>query len=310
MHGFRVQAMFAYVAAALGHCKLITEEDSGIFFDGVGDLRRPDFRVLIRDGSQFLVEVKSFREKNAWKPYSFKRTYLDKVQMYAVALGIPLKFAIYWSCWNIWTLVDASRLDQSGPKVELPLTEAIKINEMNALGDSMVGTVPPLSIRLHADRSKPRTVSSSGEVPFTIGRVSLHSGSKEIRDENESKIAWFLMLHGKWNELEKTAKIDGNQLDHMELSVTPEESSAEQQGFDLVGNMSQMISIQFLNATSDGNEIRSLAPSIDVNQLGVLIPHDYKGKALHLWRFHQIQPNFDVAAETEISEQDAGGKRE
>src|SRR4051812_31435077 len=61
VHGFRIQTMFAYFAAALRGCKLITEEDSGDFFSS-DDLKRPDFRVLPQDGEEFFVEVKNFNQ--------------------------------------------------------------------------------------------------------------------------------------------------------------------------------------------------------------------------------------------------------
>jgi hypothetical protein len=299
LHGFRVQSMFAYVAAALGHSTIISEEDSGIFFDGVGGLRQPDFRIVVLDGTKFLVEVKNFHEKNSHKPYIFKKPYLDAICLYAEEMGIPLKFAIYWSRWSIWTLVDSSRLDRSSLRTELPLTVAVKLNEMNILGDSMVGTKPPLALRLHADPTKPRLVSKSGEAPFTIGRVSLHSGDAEVTDEAEKKLTWFLMLNGKWTDVRQTAKVDGDLLEFMEISAAPEETT-EGQGFEIVGTMSQMISNQYLRATSKEGVIRSLAPQVNANELGVIIPRDYEGEALHLWRLH-VAPNFEDIDETNAS---------
>src|SRR5205809_169365 len=64
LHGFRVESMFAYVAAAMGSCQLISEEDAGLFLEATGDLRRPDFRIITLDSSQMLVEVKNFHQKN------------------------------------------------------------------------------------------------------------------------------------------------------------------------------------------------------------------------------------------------------
>src|SRR4051812_16046128 len=64
IHGFRIQTMFAYVAAALGGCKIITEEDAGDFFVDSDDLKRPDFRILTNDGKQIFVEVKNFYSSN------------------------------------------------------------------------------------------------------------------------------------------------------------------------------------------------------------------------------------------------------
>jgi len=42
IHGFRTQTMFAYVAAALGQCELICEEDAGDFYSRRNGIRRPD----------------------------------------------------------------------------------------------------------------------------------------------------------------------------------------------------------------------------------------------------------------------------
>lgn len=59
VHGFRVESMFAHIAAALGELKIINEEDSGILFS-IQEVRRPDFRVLSRSGDQYFIEVKNF----------------------------------------------------------------------------------------------------------------------------------------------------------------------------------------------------------------------------------------------------------
>ena len=127
--------MFSYLAAALGNCALITEEDSGTFFDTIGTLTRPDFRLITRDNQQMLIEVKNHHEKNVPQPYSFTESYLESVTRYAELMGLPLKFAIYWSRWNTWTLTDASRLSQKGGKIQLTFPDALKMNEMATLGD-------------------------------------------------------------------------------------------------------------------------------------------------------------------------------
>ncbi len=50
VHGFRVEAMFAHIAAALGESKIINEEDAGTFFSLHRKTRRPDFRIITRKG--------------------------------------------------------------------------------------------------------------------------------------------------------------------------------------------------------------------------------------------------------------------
>src|SRR5687767_12716307 len=43
-HGQRTEALFAYVAAALGGCSLIKAEDSGDLYSVADSLRIPDYR--------------------------------------------------------------------------------------------------------------------------------------------------------------------------------------------------------------------------------------------------------------------------
>lgn len=67
LYGFRVESMFAHVTAALRGTEIITEEDSGIFFYNGDEMRRPDFRLLLNDGAQILVEVKNSTQRRGWE---------------------------------------------------------------------------------------------------------------------------------------------------------------------------------------------------------------------------------------------------
>ena len=107
VYGFRVESMFAHIAAALGRCQIITEEDSGAFFSCEEELRRPDFRLITTEGEQLLIEVKNFHQKDPMQPFIIKSTYLLTLKKYADAFNIPLKIAVFWSIWKLWTLVDA-----------------------------------------------------------------------------------------------------------------------------------------------------------------------------------------------------------
>ncbi|WP_152032813.1 MULTISPECIES: hypothetical protein [Ereboglobus] len=286
IHGQRVQSMFAYVAAALGKCKLILEEDAGMFFSECEGINRPDFRIVTSEGTEFLVEVKNHYEKNPPQPFRIKQAYLESLTRYAAIMGIPLKFAIYWSRWNTWTLIDSSVLKCPESKdFRLTFPVAMKNNEMSAIGDSLIGTVSPLSLRLYADTSKARDIGHSGETNFTIERISLHAGLEEILDAEEKQIAWFLMHYGEWNKFTKTAKISDGKLDFCEIAIAPETPS-ENQGFDTIGYLSGMVSNRYKNATSDNGQITSFTPKVDASKLGVRIPENYQGNVLHLWRFH------------------------
>ena len=91
IHGFRAQTMFSYVAAALGGCKIITEEDSGEFYNDTLEYKRPDFRILTHAGEEFFVEVKNFHQKSKPdKPLVLKAKYVTQLLNYTAAFRKPV----------------------------------------------------------------------------------------------------------------------------------------------------------------------------------------------------------------------------
>lgn len=290
VHGFHVQSMFAHVAAALGKSQIITEEDSGVFFSSENDIRRPDFRLVTKGGDQFLIEVKNFHQKDPMKPLIIKSAYLSTLKKYADAFKIPLKIAIFWSVWKLWTLVDPSHFISDNSEYILTMPEAMKRNEMILLGDHMIGTSPPLTLRLYADPNKPRSVGKKGQVHFTIGRVAFYACGKEITDEFEEELAWFFMLYGKWNDVNHTAEIKNGLLEYTEVSVSPEQYD-KKQDFATLGFLSELITSNYNFLTSRQGEILQLTPKQQPDKLSIFIPHDYKGKVLRLWQFY-VKPNF------------------
>jgi hypothetical protein len=74
----------------------------------------------------------------------------------------------------------------------------------------------------------------------------------------------------------------------MELNVS---ESTENQAFEMLGFLSTMISRRFTELTAPSHNIERLIPDGDPDSLGVLIPFDYKGKQMPLWRF-VIKPNY------------------
>lgn len=289
VHGFRVESMFAHVAAALGKSQVITEEDSGVFFSSADDIRRPDFRLIVNDSEQLLIEVKNFRQKDPMEPFILKSAYLTSLKKYAEVFKTPLKIAIYWSVWKLWTLIDASNFFTENTNCSITMLEALKRNEMILLGDHMVATVPPLSLRLYADSNKSRSIDGNGQAHFTIGRVALYADRKEITDDFEKKLAWFFMLHGKWNEVDQPTEIKNGLVEYTEFAVSPEEYD-KKQGFAMLGYLSELITSNYNLLTSPQGEVLQLAPKQQPDKLCILIPPDYKGKVLHLWRFH-VKPN-------------------
>ena len=291
IHGFRIESMFAHIAAALGESKILTEEDSGAFFSLNENIRRPDFRLITRAGEEYLIEVKNFHQKDPLNPYKIKTDYLDSISNYAELFGVPLKIALYWSRWKLWTLIDSKYFNRNKSDFSISIFDAMKRNEMSIIGDCMIGTIPPLSFRVYADPEKSRTIDANGKVHFTIKKAAIFSNGIELVDELEKKLAWFFWLHGRWENTDETAQVDKNLLDYTEFSVSPVEWD-KTQGFAMLGYLSEMISSQYnLRASTEG-QVRTLSPNLQPNEMGVLIPLNYKGKVLKLWRF-KLLPNYD-----------------
>lgn len=290
IHGFRTQKMFAYVAAALGACRAINEEDAGEFYSVEPELRSPDFRIVTLEPRELLVEVKNCRAVSLERDYRFTRTYLDRLKRYASIFQTELFIAIYWSPLKLWTLLSADDFELRDNQYVLPLPEAIMRNKMHdILGDCEIGTIPSLTLKLLSDSTKPRTLDASGHARFTIGQVELYCGDQLIEDDLEKQIAWFLMNYGSWPCQESPAEVADGELISIGFRAKPEERSNPDQHFEFIGSLSQMMSRQFNDITAPQGSVRLLSPKHEPDTLGVVIPPDYRGKALPLWRF-ELEP--------------------
>ena len=222
--------------------------------------------------------------------------YLRALKKYAALTNSPLKLAVYWSRWNKWTLVDVDYLDCSKEVISFGLPEAYGQNEMHLLGDCWLGSIPPLSMRFYADESKPREIGENGIAGFTIKKLCLCANGVDIDDPIERAIAWFLLLNGNWSDVEKPVEATGNLVDFVETQFFPsnrEEREEDDFPCDIIGTLSEMITSQYQRATTDEGEVSNLIPKSSLDKFGVLIPDDYKGEALKLWRFY-LHPNRDL----------------
>src|SRR5207237_10049330 len=64
LHALRTQSMFEALLVSLGAVELLKQEDAGEIYAFDETLEVPDFRLVLRDGSQLLVEVKNFYQTN------------------------------------------------------------------------------------------------------------------------------------------------------------------------------------------------------------------------------------------------------
>ena len=156
IYGKRTESLFAYVAGALGNLVLLKQEDSGDFYFSGGEITAPDYRLTLEGGDQFLVEVKNCHFKVPTKKYYIKRNYYEKLKLYSDLNGLELRFAIYFSAWNIWTLVIIDNFEENEKSYTIDLVRAMACSEMAMLGDCMIGTSPDLELHLLADPSEGR----------------------------------------------------------------------------------------------------------------------------------------------------------
>lgn len=288
-HGLRVEAMFGHVAASLGQCRLIKQEDAGEIYTLESRLRAPDYRLVLIDGSEFFVEVKNHRPKDGFGEDSLTPEYLASVQAYAKAFGKELYFAIYWSQTKLWALVPDSAFILTGDRFVLSLPEAMKRNQMVRLGDVMIATLPSLTLKFYSDPAKPRRVGAEGETPFTIARAEFLCGDKVLEAGKETEIAWFLLNYGRWPAEQLPAEIESGELISFGFHAAPEERTPGNDPFEIIGFLSQMISIQYNVATAADGKVDLLAPNYGPDELGIVIPKDFRSERLPLWMF-QINP--------------------
>ena len=111
----------------------------------------------------------------------------------------------------------------------------------------------------------------------------MYCAGNEIHEEEEKNIALYLIQFGTWIEKESEAIVDDGKLLGMKLVYSPE--SQEEPNFAIVGNLSTMISNGFREHTVQNGDVVALKLGLNPSVFKVLIPHDYKGQQLPLWRF-------------------------
>ena len=169
LYGQRTEAMFEAFLVSLGEFELLKGEDSGRLFPDVR-YRVPDFRVVLKDGSHWLIEVKNVYEPDPLQQRRrvFSASHLGQLTAYADATGAELKIAVFWARWRIWTLVSPDRLIEEDGGLNLDMLTALRVNELSSLGDRTIGTRPPLRLRLTMDQARTGPVDADGQVVFSI----------------------------------------------------------------------------------------------------------------------------------------------
>lgn len=291
LHGQRTQAMFEALLLSLGDHLLIKVEDSGQVYPE-NRFKVPDFRVVLSDGTQWLIEVKNVYIDNPLrqKRQLMKSDYREMLEAYASATGGQLKLAVFWAKWAIWTLISPEKLLDGNGNLNLDMETAISKNELSHLGDRMVGTRSPLRLKLTADPKRTTPMAPDGTVEFTIARAKLYCSEDEILDPVEQQIAWMFMQYGAW-EIISIPQLEGDQLKEIEFLCQPRERANRDLGFEIIGTLSQMFTSYYAEQTLENREIMQLQAMPRPKWFAPLVKPDYNSKALPLWRF-KVKPNF------------------
>ena len=289
LHGQRTEAMFEALLVSLGEFELLKGEDSGRLFPD-DRYRSADFRLVLKDGSHWLIEVKNVYEREPFEQRRrlFRRPYLERLTAYADATGAQLKIAVYWARWSIWTLVSPDRLVGPDGVLDLDMVTALRVNELSHLGDRTIGTRSPLRLRLTMDEGRTSRIAADGEVTFVIGGVQIFCADQEIVEPAEQEIVWVFMQYGRWPADEPEAILEGDRLLAIEYRWEPVTKS--HQGFDIIGTLSEMFAAYYAEQTMDSGEVVQIRAPLRPNWFEPLVSLNTIKRRLPLWTFAQ-EPN-------------------
>ena len=123
--------MFEALLVSLGKFTLLKAEDNGKVHPD-GRYIAPDFRVVLLDGTQWLIEVKNAYVKDSFEPERrfMTRPYREKLENYATATGGRLKLAVFWAARGSGLSFLPSSLSMSKEDVSFDMGSGFIENEL------------------------------------------------------------------------------------------------------------------------------------------------------------------------------------
>ncbi|SDO59954.1 hypothetical protein SAMN04515671_1446 [Nakamurella panacisegetis] len=242
IRGWVSDQLFGLVAADLGGCKLVKQEDAGVLFYK-GGVKLPDWRLTLVSDKNILVEVKA-EDNDHPRVSTLRLAEVARLKSYADLNDCPLYIAVHWVAMSMWTLVPIDDYVRVGDHFEIDLKTAFQRNHMcSLLNDRMLGLKPPLEFRLTMEETPDEDVVTVGEpepeedgtrkLSLVTTGVRLFAGGEEMVDKSETALVWFLLQHSRWPCEERIEDV-GDGLWEMVFAMAPEESHADQ-GFDVRG---------------------------------------------------------------------------
>jgi hypothetical protein len=304
IRGWVSDQLFGLVAADLGGCKLVKQEDAGVLFYE-DEVKLPDWRLTLLSDENILVEVKA-EDGDYPQVFRLRLAEVTRLKRYAELNNCPLYIAVHWVAMSMWTLVPIGDYARVGNHFEIDLETAFKRNHMcSLLNDRMLGLKPPLEFRLTMQEApgedgvavveRESEEDGTRRLSLVTTGVRMFAGGEEMVDETETALVWFLLQHARWPCEEKMEEV-GEGVWELLFTMAPEESYAEQ-GFDFVGALSELYTRMFYaGTTSLGDETTKLSIDVEPGTLPRLVPTDLKSDRLPLWHIH-LTPSTPAAVE-------------
>ncbi|NTI32875.1 hypothetical protein [Rhizobium rhizogenes] len=286
-HGQRTQNMFEALIVSLGEYKLLKTEDTGVVHPK-GLYTAPDFRLVLKDGTQWLIDVKNVYLADPFQQrLVLRKADVGKLTAYAEATGCPLKITVYWARWRIWSLFDATQLAPiNDRKLSIDMLPSTQVSQLGKVGDRIVGIKPPLTLRLIADTTKERSITPGGEVRYTIDTAKMFCAGNEIVSPVEQSLASTFMQYGDWEISGPIPILDSDGLlEALEFKWTPQERSNPGEEFEMIGKLSSMFSRYYAEQTIGLDGLTQTEADPVPSWFKPLLDVDHKSDALRLWRF-------------------------
>ncbi|MBD8640256.1 hypothetical protein [Sphingomonas sp. CFBP 13733] len=290
LHGTRTERLFEATVLSLGRFRLFKTEDSGRVHSAE-TMRVPDFRVVLEDGDQWLIEVKNVRCSDPFRQRTgMSAAYLHSLRSYADAMGVPLRLAFYWSVWNIWTVIAPEPFMRKDGSLRVRMQDAVAVSEFGRLGEVTIMTIPPLRIVLRAAPDRPRGLEGY-TASFIVGSVEIFADGKRLVDARDRKLAEVLIFYGEWTLAGPFALMEEGEIAGVEYVAEPEEPAGE--GWQGIGWASRIFSRYFATQTVEGERLIQLHGRPAPDWFAPLDRWDFAGSNLRLLLGH-IEPNFEI----------------
>ena len=206
------------------------------------------------------------------------------MEKYAATTGAQLKLVVFWVRWGLWTLVSPEDFVDGNGDTTLEMKNGMLANELSNLGDRVVGTRPPLRLRLTANPAKTSRFGADGKVDFTIADAEFYCDKDEIVDPVERQIAWILMQYGEWKENDPKPLLEGDQFKGIEFQWAPRQRCNK--GFEIVGHLSSIFARYYAERTLKDQDVVQLLAGPRSEWFEPFVSPDCKTKELPFLILH------------------------